>query len=160
MSYEMTLEKAGAEVLAFKEFGSYQGTWLALVKYKDQFGIIEGSYGSCSGCDSFQGEFNYDSNQVTEHEGKYYRGYHWDGDIISKEEYNEEIQKLDNRYCKFGEQYLMDFQSEEMIQNRLNIMNKKLQEDPDSYFDEETKEYLEWALEQFKKFKNGQNISV
>ncbi len=156
MSYQMTLEKAGAKVYAFKEFGSYQGTWLALVKYKDDFGIIEGSYGSCSGCDSFQGEFDWDLNQVTEEKGKYYRGYSWDGDLISKEEYDEEIKKLDDRYCKFGETYLMDFQSENMIQTRLNIMNQKLEEDPDSYFDQETKEYLEWALEQFKKFEKNE----
>lgn len=50
-SYEGALALAGATVLAFKRFGSYQGTWWA--KLPD--GYIRGSYGSCSGCDEVEG---------------------------------------------------------------------------------------------------------
>jgi len=32
-SYKESLEAAGAEVLAFESFGSYQGDWVALVWY-------------------------------------------------------------------------------------------------------------------------------
>lgn len=57
MGYKESLEAAGAKVIDFQDFGDYQGTWLAAVKYKNKLLIIEGSYGSCSGCDSFQGAF-------------------------------------------------------------------------------------------------------
>ncbi len=43
MSYEMCLEKAGATVVAFQEFGSYQGEWFALVEYNGERGWVEGS---------------------------------------------------------------------------------------------------------------------
>lgn len=59
MSYESALEAAGAKVLAFETFGDYQGTWVAKVEYNGEVGYVEGSYGSCSGCDAFEGEFGY-----------------------------------------------------------------------------------------------------
>ena len=34
MSYQMALEMAGATVLEYKEFGSYQGDWFAKVEYQ------------------------------------------------------------------------------------------------------------------------------
>ena len=61
MSYELCLEKAGAKVLEFKKFGSYQGDWLAFVEYKGQKGIVQGSYGSCSECDTFAAYSDYDN---------------------------------------------------------------------------------------------------
>jgi hypothetical protein len=57
MSYEEALEVAGAKVLAFEEFGDYQGTWWAKVCYKGEVGWVSGSYGSCSSCDAFEDEF-------------------------------------------------------------------------------------------------------
>ncbi len=45
MGYREALEAAGCEVHDFKEFGSYQGTWLAHVTHDGQTGFIEGSYG-------------------------------------------------------------------------------------------------------------------
>lgn len=62
MSYIDALEAAGCEVLEYGYTGSYQGDWYALVKYKDEVGIVTGSYGSCSYCDTFEAEFNYDDN--------------------------------------------------------------------------------------------------
>lgn len=59
MGYQSALEAAGVEVEEFREFGSYQGTWIAILK---DGRVVEGSYGSCSGCDAFQAEFDYSGN--------------------------------------------------------------------------------------------------
>ncbi len=56
MSYELALEAAGCEVVESQHFGSYQGDWYAMVIFKGEKGIITGSYGSCSYCDSFEAE--------------------------------------------------------------------------------------------------------
>ena len=34
MSYQEALEAVGARVIAFQEFGDWQGTWIALVEYR------------------------------------------------------------------------------------------------------------------------------
>lgn len=60
MGYQEAMEAAGAEVLAFESFGSYQGDWWALVRFDGRTGWVRGSYGSCSGCDAFEAEFGYD----------------------------------------------------------------------------------------------------
>jgi hypothetical protein len=62
MGYQSALEAAGAEVHAYDSFGDYQGTWIAKVTYNGETGWVEGSYGSCSGCDAFEGEFGYSYN--------------------------------------------------------------------------------------------------
>ena len=58
--YQWCLEMAGARVIAYEEFGSYQGDWLAKVEYKGKVGWIHDYYGSCSGCDAFQAETGYE----------------------------------------------------------------------------------------------------
>lgn len=58
-SYEWCLEEAGAEVLAFNEFGSYQGDWYAKVRYQGKTFWIHDYYGSCSGCDAFEADAGY-----------------------------------------------------------------------------------------------------
>lgn len=78
MSYQSALEAAGAEVLDFDQFGSYQGDWLALVRVDGVLGVAEGSYGSCSGCDAFEGEFGWndeDSDDYQERLADFGRGY-------------------------------------------------------------------------------------
>jgi hypothetical protein len=68
MSYRESLEAAGAVVHHFKEFGSYQGDWWAKVVLEGREGWINGSYGSCSGCDSFKAEFGWDDEpQCADH---------------------------------------------------------------------------------------------
>lgn len=47
--------KAVTKVRAFKDFGSYQGDWLA---YLENGSWVRGSYGSCSHCDAYQAEFD------------------------------------------------------------------------------------------------------
>lgn len=59
MSYAEAMEAAGANVLEFENFGSYQGEWWALVTYNGLTGFVNGSFGSCSGCDAFEREFGY-----------------------------------------------------------------------------------------------------
>lgn len=59
MGYSSALIAAGAEVIDFDTFGDYQGTWIAEVNYNGQHGYVVGSYGSCSGCDAFEAEFDY-----------------------------------------------------------------------------------------------------
>ncbi len=54
ISYETLLETPDSHVLAFKEFGFYEGTWIAKVRYKDKIIWIKDYYGSCSGCDTLE----------------------------------------------------------------------------------------------------------
>jgi hypothetical protein len=49
MGYKECLELAGATVIDYEEFGSYQGDWLAYVEYKGKKGFIKDYYGSCTG---------------------------------------------------------------------------------------------------------------
>lgn len=65
--YCSALREAGASVLAFAEFGSYQGNWWALVDYEGKRGWVTGSYGSCSGCDAFEGEFGFCEHEKPEY---------------------------------------------------------------------------------------------
>jgi hypothetical protein len=62
MSYQEALEAAGAVVHEFREFGSHQGDWWAKVTVGGNAGWINGSYGSCSGCDAFEAEFGWGDN--------------------------------------------------------------------------------------------------
>lgn len=59
LNYEDVLKFAGAEILAFKSFGDFEGTWAARINYNGVIGWTFGSYGSCSACDALQGEFDY-----------------------------------------------------------------------------------------------------
>jgi len=59
MGYESAMRAAGANVLAFRHFGSYQGEWWALVEFEGKKGFVSGWYGSCEMCDAFQMEFGY-----------------------------------------------------------------------------------------------------
>ena len=66
MSYESALIAAGAEVLEFAKFGDYSGEWFAKVRYNGETGWIQDWYGSCSYCDAFQAEFDWDSDFACE----------------------------------------------------------------------------------------------
>lgn len=90
--YCKALRAAGAEVLVWDEFGSYQGDWLAKVVYKGKIGFIRGGYGSCSGCDAFEGEFGWGDNK--------------------KSDYNE-------RLIKFGQEYLDNMKTKEQFEAEL-----------------------------------------
>jgi hypothetical protein len=54
MSYQSCIEAAGAQVLAIKSFGDYQGTTWAKVAYGGSIGWISWAFGSCSYCDDYE----------------------------------------------------------------------------------------------------------
>ena len=107
MSYQDCLERAGATVHKFKSFGDYQGQWWAKVTYKGVTGWVNGSFGSCSGCDAFHHEFDYSvdhpkpgrDNDWEEHS-------RYDDDFPFKD--CPECDKVVERMVKFGENYLND----------------------------------------------------
>jgi hypothetical protein len=68
MSYEQSLEAAGATILEFESFGSWQGEWVALVEYRGERGWVQGSFGSCSHCDSFEAEFGWDDEEQDDYQ--------------------------------------------------------------------------------------------
>lgn len=98
MGYQKTMEMAGAKILAFEEFGSYQGDWWAKVEYNGEKGWVNGSYGSCSGCDAFCSEFTYSYHEFN---GEYHD--------IDDEEFSidcPECDKIKLRMIEFGKKYL------------------------------------------------------
>lgn len=108
-SYSMALEVAGATVHDCRWFGSYQGEWIAHVTLPDgRTGIIMGYYGSCSGCDSFEAEFGYESHslQINESgEEEYHSAYGEFRDGC------EQCADYRRRLAEFGMGYFMDFRT-------------------------------------------------
>lgn len=101
-SYKGALEAAGAEVLSYKEFGDYQGTWWAKVNYNGSTLFITDYYGSCSGCDVLQGEI--DSFNVEHIDDEYHS--------ISSGEFPytncSGCAELMRRFVELGKKYLCD----------------------------------------------------
>lgn len=58
MSYRKALESAGAEIIAWGDFGSCEGDWWAKVRHNGHAKWVNGFCGSCPATDSFQNEFN------------------------------------------------------------------------------------------------------
>ena len=143
MGYRQALEKAGCNVLAFEEFGSYQGEWYAFVEYNGEKGIVQGSYGSCSGCDAFQAEFSY-SDERSESNGKYYRTPWADEDEeITKEEYDKLGEEAEKKLAEFGLSYLSGG-----LYNKQHYENKLANIKEDDWFSEEEREGINWVLSQ------------
>lgn len=93
MGYEDALSSAGATVISFGEFGDYQGTWLAYVHYKGQLGWIMSNYGSCSGCDAYQAEFEGSYDKLIDQEERMIKfGQSYLHNIITTEELMKELQ--------------------------------------------------------------------
>lgn len=101
MSYQEAMQAAGAEVHEFNEFGSYQGDWWAKVTYNGQTGWVTGSYGSCSPCDAFEGEFGYTNHNCNGDD--YYSPFYGDDKFRDG---CETCQSLKERFIKFGQEYL------------------------------------------------------
>jgi hypothetical protein len=71
MSYKSALIAAGADVLAFEQFGEYSGMWLAKVSYNGETGYIMDWFGSCTYCDDFEANFHlYDREETDEEYNK------------------------------------------------------------------------------------------
>lgn len=146
MGYSTAMKAAGAKVFDYKETGSYQGSWYAFVEYKGQVGIAEGSYGSCSGCDSYEAEFGF-CDYPEERDGKYYKDWN---EEVSKEEYETLIDNYNKRLSDFGESYLKNISTREMIETRIANLKE------DDWFDEEEKEGLDWCIEMFNQGVNDE----
>lgn len=116
MGYKLALEMAGATVHVFEEFGSYQGDWLAKVTYKSKTGWINGWYGSCSGCDAFQAEFDVVSTGHGNHGMATYHDPLWEDDF---QDDCEECQELKKALAEFGTGYLKDMQTQKEIEHYL-----------------------------------------
>jgi hypothetical protein len=110
-SYEKAMKCAGATVNVFEQFGSYQGEWYAKVTYKGITGWINGSYGSCSGCDAFESEFGYEHHNHIDND--YYDPI-YDGFIDGC----EECQKVKTRFISFGEQYLDEILTQDAAEKK------------------------------------------
>lgn len=105
-SYHGVLEMAGATVHAFQDFGSYQGDWLAKVTYNGVTGWIKDSYGSCSGCDSFESESGYE--QRTKNEWKEFS-------IKFCKDYLEDIRTYEDMLKMCSENLDWDMEAKDMI---------------------------------------------
>jgi len=139
MGYSESLEAAGAKVIAYKQFGSYQGDWAAFVELNGEKVVITGSYGSCSGCDAFEAEFSW-GDQPEERDGKYYYNY----DEVTKEEFDQKTLEYNNKLSEFGASYLRNPSTKDILQTRLENLKKE------DWFSEEEREMVEWCLKQFE----------
>lgn len=111
--YQRALEAAGADIIEFQEFGSYEGDWFAVLSNYD---VVQGSYGSCSVCDAFQAEFGWDKEETEESLRAFGEGYISD---------RVTIDELIKRYeVKASEDYAWDDDKEildwlkEVVKNR------------------------------------------
>lgn len=99
MSYESAMEAAGATVVVTKYFGSYQGDAWSLVEFEGKRGWVQYSYGSCSGCDSWEA--------FCEDEP---REWNFDGD---KAAYEAALEAFKPKLAEFGRPYLNQIMSQE-----------------------------------------------
>lgn len=135
MGYRSSLASAGATVFVFENFGSYQGDWYAKVLFKGELGWVSGSFGSCSGCDAFEGEFGWSDEDefCAEHVHEY-------GPDRGKNRENcVDCQALVGTYQKrlaeFGLTYLTDIQTQEQVES---YAEKNIEWDSDAV------EMLQW----------------
>jgi len=111
MSYERALEAAGVDVVVFEKFGSYQGDWLAKVRHDGHLGWIHGYYGSCSGCDAFEGEFGFTSHECGDDD--------WYDPLWDESGFKDDCktcQDIKERLRVFGEGYIESICTQEEIE--------------------------------------------
>lgn len=97
MSYDTALTAAGATVHRFEMYGGYLGNWMAHVTLPDgRTGFILDYYGSCSGCDAYQAELEYNSHKGDSGE------YHSDGE---KADTCKRCAAIRDKIAKFGATY-------------------------------------------------------
>jgi hypothetical protein len=104
MSYDAAMEAAGAEVLRFQQFGSYQGEWYAKVRFNGNLMWVNGSYGSCSGCDAFEGEFGYKTREeCDEHRYEHPKPTECAACDENKKAYDEKLAAFGLSYLESGD---------------------------------------------------------
>lgn len=126
MSYVLALETAGAKVIAFEQFGSYQGDWWALVEHNGVTGWINGGYGSCSGCDAFEAEFGWEEGEVG---SKVWRRSGWHIQTQA------DVDAYQAKLAAFGADYLGDLLTQEQA---IKQASENMEWDADA------KEMVEW----------------
>ena len=139
MGYNRALEAAGAIVIDTKYIGDYQGSWGSIVIYNGIKCLVIGGYGSCSGCDAFQAEFD-GGQEPHQNDGKYYTG-RWGDEEISKEEYDILADAYNKRLSDFAQSYLTTpFYIKDVIAQLDSYKGK------DDWYAED-KELYEWAIQ-------------
>lgn len=128
--YAKALEATGVTIKEFKFFGSYQGDWFAVTADGK---IISGSYGSCSGCDAFQAEF--DDEEPECKDGKYYKPSYFSDAAHrhSLKEYKRDKAKYLERLKSFGQSYVDGAETLEEIIARYKIKAKEWEDDKEIY---------------------------
>lgn len=125
------------------KFGNYQGTWVAIVEYKGVTGVVQGYYGSCSGCDAFEAEFNYSASPMFKYGHYFLNESDMDDNMpCTFEEYQEKLKDYDKRLSVFGESYLLAGLYDKTYYER---KRSKLDPNNDS-FDKEELEICDWVL--------------
>jgi glutaredoxin len=83
------------------------------VRYDGKVGWVTGSYGSCSGCDAFEGEFDYATHDVDE--GDEFERYEVQHDPMDEGFYEgcDQCVDLKKRLIEFGKSYLDNIMSQE-----------------------------------------------
>jgi hypothetical protein len=145
MGYAHALRTAGAEVVDFKEIGSYQGTWGAVVDFQGQRSLVTGYYGSCSVCDAYQAQFGWSSDEpyYNNETDKYYRNQ-WSDEEITKEENDSIIQKSRQELIDFGMSYLRYPMTKEDVEKRIQYYDTN--DTGEWSFDSEERELYDWAI--------------
>lgn len=139
MGYQFALEKAGAQVLDYRQFGDWQGEWAAIVRWNDKLGVVTGAYGSCSYCDSYQGQFDDWGTYETE------ETCYVDFNEVSFEEYQKEMEEKSKRLAEFGRSYLV------VVQDLADIDNQLKHLDTGDWFGSERLEILNWSKDNLLK---------
>ena len=111
MGYREAMEKAGAIVESFREFGSYEGSWLAKVNYNGIYGWVKGDFGSCSYCDAFEAEFG---NAICD-----VHMYSGNTDTNDCEECKTLEESYEPRLSNFGKRYLENIYSQEELEETI-----------------------------------------
>lgn len=145
MGYAHALRTAGAEVVDFKEIGSYQGTWGAVVDFQGQRSLVTGYYGSCSVCDAYQAQFGWSSDEpYYNHETDKYYINQWSDEEITKETHDAILEKEKQELIDFGMSYLRNPMSKEDVQKRIEYYDAN--DTGEWSFDSEERELYDWAI--------------
>lgn len=110
--YEFALVTAGAKVHAFESFGSYQGDWWALVTHNGKTGWVNGTYGSCRGCDAFYAQFDYMGHDVETEDPLEFKQWHYP-DENGFTDGCPQCENIKIRLAEFGLTYLDTIMSQE-----------------------------------------------
>ena len=145
MGYAHALRTAGAEVVDFKEIGSYQGTWGAVVDFQGQRSLVTGYYGSCSVCDAYQANFGWSSDEpYYDNESDKYYTDRWMEIEITKEKAEEISQKHRQELIDFAMSYLRNPMTKEDVKKRIKYYDTN--DTGEWSFDSEERELYDWAV--------------